>query len=189
MTLCRRLLLAAFAPLALGALPAAAQRSAQPVVSETVRSTAIVESVDQRARMLMLRREDDSLVTMRIGPEVRNLAQVRPGDRVVVEHTEAIAARLARPGEPPVEAAEAFTRAPRGARPGAATADVLRMRVTIDQVFGNGDTVSFTEPNGAKRTIPVRNPAMQAFARSLRPGDQVDVTFLDVIAIRVEPMR
>jgi hypothetical protein len=126
---------------------------------------------------------------MRIGPEVRNLAQVRAGDRVIVEHTEAIAARMARPGEPPVVAAEAEARRPAGARPGAASADAVRVRVTIDQVFGNGDTVSFTGPTGAKRTVAVRSPEMQAFARRLRPGEQVDVTFLDVVAITVEPAR
>jgi hypothetical protein len=185
----RRLILASPAVLALAPLPATAQRSAEPVVSNTVRSTATVESVDQRARTILLRREDGSLVTMKLGPEVRNLAQVKSGDRVVVEHTEAVAARMAKPGQPPVEAAEAFTRRPQGARPGAATADVVRVRVTIDQVFGTGDMVSFTGPGGAKRTIPVRNPEMQAFARTLRPGDQVDLSFIDVVAIRVEPAR
>jgi len=185
----RCLMLAPLAVLALAPLPATAQRSAEPVVSSTVQATAVVESVDQRARMIVLRREDGSLVTMKLGPEVRNLAQVKPGDRVIVEHTEAVAARMARPGQPPVEAAEAFTRQPQGARPGAAKADVVRARVKIDQVFGNGDQVSFTGLTGARRTIPVRNPGMQAFVRSLRPGDEVDVTFLDVVAIRVEPAR
>lgn len=185
----RRLVLQLLAPLALAALPAQAQRGAQPVVSTTARTTAIVESIDQRARTVLLRREDDSLLSMKIGPEVRNLAQVRAGDRVVIEHTEAVAARLARPGGPSVEAAEAFARRPQGARPGAAVADVVRARVKIEQVFGTGDTVSFTGPAGVRRTLPIRSPEMQAFARSLRPGDEVDVTFIDVVAIRVEPMR
>jgi hypothetical protein len=175
--------------LALPMQPASAQRSAEPVTVRTERATAIVESIDQRARTVLLSREDGSLVTMKLGPEVRNLAQVKAGDRVVVEHTEAVAARMARPGEPPVVAADAFARRPEGALPGASTADVVRVRVTIDQVFGTGDTVSFTGPTGAKRTIPVRNPDMQAFARTLRPGDQVDVTFIDVVAIKVEPVR
>jgi hypothetical protein len=56
-------------------------------------------------------------------------------------------------------------------------------------VFGNGDMVSFTGPTGAKRTVAVRSPEMQAFARRLRPGEQVDVTFLDVVGVTVEPAR
>jgi hypothetical protein len=183
----RPLLAAAIVTLA--ASPALAQRPDGAVVSRTERAVAIVETIDQERRTVLLQREDGSLVTMRIGPEVRNLGQVKVGDRVVVEHTEAIAAQMARPGEPPVVAAEADVRRPAGARPGAATADAVRVRVTIDQVFGNGDTVSFTGPAGAKRTIAVRNPDMQAFVRRLRPGEQVDVTFLDVVAIRVEPAR
>jgi translation initiation factor IF-1 len=166
--------------------PAAAQRD-PAVASRTERVTAIIESVDAPTRTVLLTREDGSVVTMRLGPEVRNFAQIRPGDRVVVEHTEAVAAAMARPGEPPVIAAEADARAPLGARPGVATADAVRVRVTIDQVFSGGQMVSFTGPTGAKRTIPVRSPAMQDFVRGLRSGDQVDVTLIDVVAIRVEP--
>jgi hypothetical protein len=174
---------------ALIATPALAQRPEGAMVSRTERATAVVETIDQQNRTVLLKREDGSLVTMRIGPDVRNLAQVKAGDRVIVEHTEAVAAQIARPGEPPVVAAEADVRRPAGARPGAATADAVRVRVTVDQVFGNGETVSFTGPGGAKRTIAVRNPDMQAFVRRLRPGEQVDVTFIDVVAIRVEPAR
>lgn len=175
---------------AAAAFPAVAQqRQAGAIVERTERAVAVVETIDQQARTVLLTREDGSLLTMRLGPEVRNLAQVRAGDRVIVEHTEAIAASMARPGEPPVVAAEADVRRPPGARPGAATADAVRIRVRIEQVFGTGDTVSFTGPGGAKRTVAVRNPEMQAFARRLRPGDEVDVTFIDVVAIRVEPAR
>jgi len=176
------------AALASLAAPAMAQRDPAMVV-RTERATATVETVDAERRTVLLQREDGSLVTMRLGPEVRNLDQVRPGDRVIVEHTEAIAAQMARPGGPAVAAAEAETRRPLGARPGAAVADVVRTRVTVDQVFGTGDTVSFTGPTGAKRTIAVRDPNMQAFVRGLRPGDQVDVSVIDAVAIRVEPAR
>jgi translation initiation factor IF-1 len=169
--------------------PAAQAQRDPAVASRTERVTAIVESVDPGARTVLLRREDGSFVSMKLGPEVRNFAQIKAGDRVVVEHTEAVAAAMAKPGQPPVVAAEADTRRPVGARPGAATADVLRVRVTIDQVFSGGQMVSFTGPAGNKRTIAVRNPDMQAFVRGLRTGDQVEVTFVDVVAIRVEPAR
>jgi hypothetical protein len=187
MTLPRTFLAATLVVLA--TTPSLAQRPDGAVVTRTERATATVESVDQQRRTVLLQREDGSLVTLRVGPEVRNLAQVKAGDRVVVEQTEAVAARMARPGEPPVVAAEADARRPLGARPGAATADAVRVRVKIDQVFGNGEQVSFTGPTGAKRTIAVRNPDMQAFVRRLRPGEEVDVTFIDVLAIRVEPAQ
>lgn len=173
--------------LGLSAGTAEAQRRGPAVTSRTETATAVVESVDQARRTVLLRREDGSLLTMRVGPEVRNLAQVKPGDRVIVEHTEAIAARMAQPGGPAVVAADADARRALGERPGAAVADAVRVRVMIDQVFGTGDQVSFTGPSGNKRTIVVRSPEMQEFVRRLRPGDEVDVTFLDVVAVRVEP--
>lgn len=171
----------------LAAGAAEAQRGQPAVTTRTETATAIVESVDVARRSVLLRREDGSFLTLRVGPEVRNLPQVKPGDRVVVEHTEAIAARMAQPGGPAVVEAEADARRAPGQRPGAAVADAVRVRVKIDQVFGTGEQVSFTGPTGAKRTIAVRSPEMQAFVRRLRPGDEVDVTFLDVVAVRVEP--
>lgn len=181
---------AALAAALLLSLSAAAEAQRDPaVVSRTERVTATVESVDQGTRTVLLQREDGSFVSMKLGPEVRNFAQIKAGDRVIVEHTEAVAAAMARPGQPPVVAAEADTRRAAGARPGAATADVLRVRVTVDQVFSGGQMVSITGPTGNKRTVAVRNPDMQAFVRGLRTGDQVEVTFIDVVAIRVEPAR
>lgn len=49
--------------------------------------------------------------------------------------------------------------------------------------------VSFTGPTGAKRTVAVRSPEMQAFGCRLHPGEQVNVTFLDVVGVTVEPAR
>jgi hypothetical protein len=86
----RRLLLAfAGATGALGlAGPAFAQRRGNPEpaavgVAET--HTAIVETVDQTARQVLLRGDEGSLHTVPLGPEVRNLAQLRSGDTVTVE--------------------------------------------------------------------------------------------------------
>jgi hypothetical protein len=38
-----------------------------------------------------------------------------------------------------------------------------------------------------ERTVAVRTPEMQAFLRTLKPGDQVDVAIAEAMAIRVEP--
>jgi len=86
----RRLLLAfAGATGALGlAGPAFAQRRGNPepaAVGAAETHTAIVETVDQTARQVLLRGDEGSLHTVPLGPEVRNLAQLRSGDTVTVE--------------------------------------------------------------------------------------------------------
>jgi hypothetical protein len=47
--------------------------------------------------------------------------------------------------------------------------------------------VTFTGPNRVTRTVEVRDPAMHDFARGLRPGDEVEIEYLEALAVSVEP--
>lgn len=66
-------------------------------VFQAIEVPATVESVYPQARQVLLRLADDTFVTLRVGPQVRNLAQLKPGERVSARYTEALAVRLARP--------------------------------------------------------------------------------------------
>lgn len=174
--------------LAVAPVVAAAQQPQGAVVAATAERTAIVETVNAAERSILLRGEEGRLATVRVGPEVRNFAQIRPGDRVVLSVTDAIAASLARPdGRAPVGAAEAVTRAPAGARPGVAHTDAVRMRVRIEGVDLGRNSVAFVQPDGVRREVRVQDPRMRQFIRTLSPGDQVDVVFLETVALRVLP--
>lgn len=82
---------------------AAASLNAQPTVMDnTIEARAMVESVDQTQRSVLLRGEHGELDTIIAGPEVRNLAQVRAGDRVVVRVHEPLVLDLSKPGSPPL---------------------------------------------------------------------------------------
>lgn len=184
-----RFLLAACAILAPGL--AAAQQAA--VVATTTERTAIVETVNMAERSVLLRgdagAQSGALVTIRLGPEVRNLAQIRPGDRVVLTVTDAIAASFARAGDGagPVGAAAGLARAPDGARPGAAAGEAVRMRVRVEGIDLGRNSVTFTTPEGQRRTVRVQDPRMRQFVRTLSPGDLVDVVFVETVTLRVLP--
>jgi hypothetical protein len=158
-------------------------------VEDRVAVVAVVESVDQRTRDVLLRGPSGALLTVKAGPEVRNLAQVRPGDRVFVAYRQAIAVQLRRPGEalPPGTREVGAARAARGERPAGAAFDAVRVRVRIDAVDRRNGTVTFTGPNRVTRTVEVRDPAMRDFARGLRPGDEVEIEYLEALAVSVEP--
>ena len=75
------------------AMPALAQQTpaAAPTVQniadalgvrEKVTATAVVQAVDQKNRLLTLKGEDGKVFTIKVGNEVRNLAQVYAGDTV-----------------------------------------------------------------------------------------------------------
>jgi hypothetical protein len=163
----------------------------QPTMVERgIEASAVVQTVDMSTRQVLLRDNSGRLITFVAGPEVRNLAQVRPGDRVIAEYTEALAVSLAAPGTTaaPSAAVGGVAAAP-GQRPGGAIGSEVKVRVRIESVDPAKNAVTFIGPGGVHRTVVARDPGMQEFVRRLRAGQEVDVTFFEAVAVRVEPMR
>jgi hypothetical protein len=159
-------------------------------VSQTRQLVATVETVDMSTRQVLLRTPDGTRATVVAGPEVRNLPQLRAGDRVTVTYQEAVAVQMAQPGAAPPNAAALVTqRAALGQLPGGAVSGVVSARVTVNSVAPDGTSVTFTGPSGVVHTTEVWDPQMQSFVQRLRPGDQVDVGYANELAVRVEPMQ
>jgi len=159
-------------------------------ISETEEIAAIVTAVDQSQRLVTVRGPQGNEVTLEAGPEVRNLAQVRVGDtvRVIYEQTYIATLTDAEEVDPFVPVAVGAVRAELGERPGVAVGSIVTMLVKIESVGPDGLTVTFSEPDGQLQAIYVRREESQAFVRSLRPGDIVELTFAQALAITVEPM-
>jgi hypothetical protein len=175
------------------AMPAASAPPQAAAVAETAQRTAVVESVNMRERSVLLRGDAGSqngvLATIRVGQQVRNLAQVRPGDRVVYTVTDAVAAVIARPGDGagPAGAAVLASRAAPGERPAASITEGTRVRVRVDGIDLGRNTVTFTDPEGRQRTVRVQDARMRQFVRTLSPGDMVDVVLIETADLRVLP--
>jgi len=172
--------------------PPAAQPGQPPApvaAARGIETVAIVESVDQSAREVLLRREDNTLYTLRVSRAVRNLAQVKSGDRVVLRFVEAVGVAMAPPGAsgPSRREANAAVRAARGELPGAAEAEVVTRRVKILSVDPGSGTVSFQEGTKPPQTVVLRRPDMLAFARGLKPGDEVNISYAEAMLIAVTP--
>jgi hypothetical protein len=141
-------------------------------------------------RQVLLQTSDGALATVVAGPEVRNLPQLRAGDRVTVTYQEAIAVQMAQPGSaPPNAAALVAERAALGELPGGAVRGVVAARVTVVSVAPDGTSVASIGPRRVLHTADVRDPKIQSFVQRLRPGDQVDVDYANELAVRVEPMQ
>jgi len=61
------------------------------MVVDTVEVTAKVEAIDPAARTVRLRMADGTTRSIKVDDRVRRLDEVKPGDEVVVRHTEALA--------------------------------------------------------------------------------------------------
>jgi len=171
-------------------LAAGAREAPKPVeVEDAVQVTATVEAIDLANRLVTIRGPEGNAATLEVGPEVRNLPQVKVGDEVVVSYYAAMAAEFKKPGEgvKGVQEDVGAGRAEPGERPGGIVGRRVKATVIIESVDAKSNTVSFTGPHGMLRTIAVQDPDAQAFIKKLKKGDEVELTYTEAVAISVEP--
>jgi hypothetical protein len=65
-------------------------------VGKTITSTVRVQAVNLGKRQLTVRTQEGETFTIDVPPEVRRLAEIRPGDVIVAEHRQALAVGLHR---------------------------------------------------------------------------------------------
>jgi hypothetical protein len=178
-------LLAAFATLAGCATPP------KPMaLTNTLEARATVTQLDAATRLMTVRGPAGNEFTFEVDPAVRNLPQVKVGDDVVVRYYETIGAAMRKPGDS-TEASIALADgvADPGDRPGAAIGTRTTLPVTIVSVDSKTNEVRFYGPDKRVRTVELETPEAQAFAKKLKAGDEVVVTFTEALAVSVEPAR
>lgn len=161
------------------------------MVTDGAEVRAIVETIDLATRKILLRGEEGGLMTVRVRPDVRRLNEIKPGDQIVVRYTEALAVRMAKPEEAgmPPSVETGASRAGSDQPPGAVAGDQATAIVTIQAVDPQRNTVTFVGPSGVTRRAFLQDPGLQEFARGLKPGDRVNVTYREAMAVSVEPAR
>jgi len=184
---------------ALAILPFAASNAAEPAkstaeppkpvtVQGSVSVTVKIESVDVAKRLLTVRDPNGELVEFEVAPEVRNLAQVHAGDTMNVVYYRAIGVEFKKPGTgvQGVQQDAMAARAPEGQKPAGGLGQQVKATVKIESVDAAKNMVTFTGPSGAKQTVAVKDPQAQAFVKQLKPGDEVEVTYTEALAISVD---
>jgi hypothetical protein len=178
-----------------GALIGSALADAQPaptppptMVQKTVTGVATVETVDHATRQVLLRLPSGKLLTVTVGPQVRNLPQVRAGDHVNITYQQVAAVRLAPPGSAlPAASGEAgMVRAAAGQLPAGTVFTMVHVVVRVNSMDMTNHTVTFTDPDGTVHTVVLRTAAMQNFASQLKPGNNVRIDYLQGMTITVQ---
>jgi Cu/Ag efflux protein CusF len=169
---------------------AAEKAPEKPVVSQTVKATAAVKAVDYDKRLITLQGQDGKAFTVEAGPEVKRLKEIKAGDTVVVQYTQALAAELKKAGAPSgVGVKEDMARAKASEAPGIKGTREVKATVTIDAVDLKNNIVTFTGPQGNVNIVAVQRPQMREFIKTLKVGDKVDLTYTEALAISVEPAK
>lgn len=192
----RKLILtASIALVATVSLPIAAQTDTTMVgtapgvagTARTIKMTATITAIDPATRAVTLKGPRGNEITVTAGPEVKNFAQMKVGDRVNAEYVEALTLELKKGGGMPVARTEETGAAT--AKPGALPAGMVGQRVTIvaDVVAVNAKTQTVTL-RGPERTVELKVRDPEQF-KLVKQGDQVEATYTEALALHVEPAK
>jgi hypothetical protein len=151
--------------------------------------TATVEAIDLATRMVTVVGPEGNAFVLQAGEKVRNLDQVKVGDKVKVEYYEGLVAELNAPGASPKEVTmtDAMIKAAPGERPAGAVGEATTATVVIEYVDAVRHVVRFKGPLGKSRIVKVVKPEFRTMLKSLKPGDQVTLTYFEAVAVGVEP--
>ena len=160
---------------------AAARAPGKMAAVGTAEVVATVERVDAVNRTVRLKGSRGNVVTMAVAEEVRNLPQLKVGDRVVVTYAQALALELKKAVAGIRERVVDGERVVRAA--GTAAGREVKMLADVMVVNMNSQTVTL---RGATQTVTlkVRDPAQ---FKSVTAGDQVEATYTEPLALAVKP--
>lgn len=163
-----------------------AQKDLKIERAKMITVTATVESVDMVTRMVTLRGADGKKSTIYAGKEVVNLPQVRVGDEVVAIYSEAVAVRMAKPGEVRDETAQGMVRAVPGSKPGALEVYETTVTAEIVDIDKTLETATLRLPDGNIRIVKVQDPAN---LEKVKIGDTIVITYSNELAISVQKTK
>jgi hypothetical protein len=154
-------------------------------VTNVAKITAAVEAVDAANRTVTLKGPRGNVVTLPVGPEVKNFDQIKVGDRVVVRYLEALTLELKKGGTAMRERTErdASATAKPGERPAAGAAREVQVIADVIAVDPKKQIVTLRGPN---RVVELKVKDPKQF-KLVKVGDQVEATYTEALAISVEP--
>ena len=146
--------------------------------------TAKIEAIDQANRTVTVKGPMGRVVTLKVDPKVKNFAQVKAGDDIVLRYAEAISVKLEKGS---TGRSETVTTTPpmmaqAGAKPGAAMRQQTVIVANVQSVDTKRQEVLLQGPNGNYVEVKVKDPNV---FNNVKVGDSVQVTYTEAVVIDV----
>jgi hypothetical protein len=159
-------------------------------VEQTIKASAVVTMLDVANRRLTILTDAGDQLMVDVDPAVRNLAQVKVGDKILVTYYESIGLSLSKAGDSTRATGQVdVSRAKVGERPAGSARSTTTVPVTIVSVDTNKNVVKFYGADNLVRTTDVVRPEGKAFIKNLKAGDVVEITYTESLAVSVEPAK
>lgn len=170
--------------------PAVAQQELMGV-AELATIKATIVSVDEANRKLTLKGADGRSHVVKVGPQVQNFAQIKPGDEVVVGFYQSIGTDFREPGKgnPSTTSIDLSAWAPKGALPADAKVDTTVFTFEVVGIEPENKDLILADSSGHLQTVQLLDAKSLALLPQIKVGDKYDVVVTDALAVSVRPAK
>lgn len=153
--------------------------------SATEHASATVVAVDTATRTVTLKKPDGATFDVVCGDDVKNFAQIKVGDTVHATYTRALSVELKKGGgkKDDVTVQQSATGAPAGSKPAGVVSGTVTAIGTVVAVDAAKHLVTVRGPRGNEVDLEVQDPAQ---LKNIAKGDQVEMTYTEAVAVKVE---
>lgn len=150
--------------------------------------TGEITAVDVAHRIVSIKGPKGDISDLRVDPAVRNLEQVKVGDRVRLSYRIGVALALMKGGDGIRERVETESAAvaAKGARPGGVATTRTTIIANVFAVDRKKNIATLRGPSGQLTDVHVRDPEV---LRDVKVGDQVVANITESVALSVRPAR
>ncbi len=153
-----------------------------------VTRTATVQKIDLANRLVTLKGDQsgDTLV-VKASEAVKNLPQLKVGDRVSATYYQSIAYEVHKPGtltDTETKAAAGLATAEAGQKPGAMAAEIIRVTATIVSIDKQTPSLTLRTESGDVLAVKVKHPEK---LDQIKVGDVMEIFLSQAVAITVAP--
>lgn len=140
-----------------------------------------VTKIDTATRTVTLKNNEGE-TSIVAGPDVKNFAEIKVGDRFDVVYELAVAIELVKvknPGATSEQVTTSTVTAPQGDKPGMITTNTVTATANVEAIDTAKNTVSLKGPQGNIFKVKVKNPDLM---KDIAVNDQVKVVYTEAIA-------
>jgi Cu/Ag efflux protein CusF len=121
-----------------------------------------------------------------VGEEARNFDQLKVGDKVNAEYSQALTLTLQKSNAPlTANETQTLDRTPAGAKPGGSASREVTILANVTAVDHKKGVVTLKGPQGNSVDLAVQDPAQ---IKRIKVGDQIKAVYTEAVAISVEPV-
>jgi hypothetical protein len=150
---------------------------------DEVIDTLTIVRIDAASRMVTLKDADGDTIAIKAGEEVRNFAQLRVNDLVVMTYKQNFTVSVDTAGVAELTKETTTGRAPLGGKPSASVTEKTQVKAAITEIDTKAGTVTLRTTNGELFTI---TPLVPENLQTVKVGDLVVFTHTMTSAISVE---